>query len=65
MGLVFIAEASRGKVVSKGKLRSVVCRADFENMGGLVSYLVHDCCKNHPSVSKCCTMKLTAGEWRL
>ncbi len=34
--------------------RSIIYRVNFEAMGSIIRYLVHDCCKNDPRVTSCC-----------
>ena len=43
-----------GLVSSERKSRHVIYRADFANLGNLVSFLLNDCCDNHPDVRACC-----------
>ena len=42
-------------VSSKRVSRSIIYRVDFEQVGGVISYLLHDCCQNHPTVKECCS----------
>lgn len=48
------ALSDTGLLSSERAARSVTYRVDFQVMGGLVGYLLHECCGNHPSVRACC-----------
>jgi len=39
--------------------RQIVYRADFSALGGLVSYLLKDCCQGNEEVMQCCGIKLS------
>ncbi|MHA3913308.1 ArsR/SmtB family transcription factor [Halovulum sp. GXIMD14793] len=41
-------------VTSKKKSRHVVYTLNSEQMGELVSFLLNDCCANHPDIIGCC-----------
>ena len=43
-----------GLIRSERQSRSIIYRADFENLGGLVSFLLNDCCGGHPNILACC-----------
>lgn len=43
-----------GLVSSKRQSRKIIYRAELTNLGGLVSFLLDDCCGNHPDVLACC-----------
>ncbi len=43
-----------GVITSERQSRHIIYRADIENLGGLVSFLLNDCCDNHPDVRECC-----------
>lgn len=43
-----------GLIMSERQSRSIIYRADLENLGGLVSFLLNDCCGNHPDILECC-----------
>ena len=50
-----LASLEQANVVSSQRVsRSIIYRVNFDQLGGLVSYLLHDCCADHPSVSDCC-----------
>lgn len=42
-------------VESERVSRNVIYRARFEQIGGLINYLLMDCCGNHPAIRACCT----------
>ncbi len=48
------ALAETGLVLSERAARQVTYRVDFAAIGGLVAYLLHDCCGNAPEVRRCC-----------
>ena len=41
---------------SERRSRSIIYRANLESLGGLVSYLLNDCCGGHPDVLACCKL---------
>ena len=43
-----------GLISSERKSRHIIYRANNENLGGLVSFLLNDCCGNHPDIRACC-----------
>ncbi len=43
-----------GIVSSERVSRNIVYNVNFERLGGLLAYLLTDCCDNHPVVSACC-----------
>lgn len=43
-----------GLVWSEKQAREVTYRVAFSALGGLVRYLLEDCCGNHPGVTGCC-----------
>ena len=43
-----------GVIHSERQSRNIIYRADFANLGGLVSFLLNDCCDNHPDIRACC-----------
>ncbi len=50
-----LAALERAKILaSKRVSRSIIYRVDFIELGELTSFLLHDCCQNHPVVSECC-----------
>jgi len=50
-----ISAMERAQLVTSERVsRRIVYRANFEQLGGLLSYLITDCCKNDPTVMACC-----------
>ncbi|ABW31509.1 ArsR/SmtB family transcription factor [Acaryochloris marina] len=43
-----------GLVSSERQSRHIVYKADFACLGGLISFLLNDCCDNHPDIASCC-----------
>ncbi|MBL4906378.1 MAG: winged helix-turn-helix transcriptional regulator [Sneathiella sp.] len=43
-----------GLVTSKRVSRRIFYSASYEQMGGMIGYLLEDCCGNHPEVTSCC-----------
>lgn len=43
-----------GVVTSERRSRQIIYRAHFGTLGGLISYLLNDCCGNHPDIRECC-----------
>lgn len=43
-----------GLVKSHRASRAIVYSVEFEALGGLLSYILHDCCQGNESVFKCC-----------
>ena len=43
-----------GMIQSERQSRNIVYKADFTSLGGLVSFLLNDCCGSHPDVRSCC-----------
>ena len=46
-----------GLITSERRSRSIIYRADFQTLGGLISFLLNDCCGSHPDVRACCGLK--------
>ncbi|MEM9439068.1 MAG: metalloregulator ArsR/SmtB family transcription factor [Pseudomonadota bacterium] len=46
-----------GVVTSERQSRKIIYRANVENLGGLVSFLLNDCCDGHPDILACCKME--------
>ena len=42
-------------ISSERQSRSIIYRAKLENLGGLVSFLLNDCCGSHPDILACCS----------
>ncbi|MCR9135885.1 MAG: metalloregulator ArsR/SmtB family transcription factor [Alphaproteobacteria bacterium] len=45
-----------GLIASERQSRSIIYRANLENLGGLVSFLLNDCCGGHPDILACCAI---------
>ena len=41
-------------VTSERRARLIIHRTRLENLGGLVSFLLNDCCDEHPNIRACC-----------
>ena len=48
------ALARAGLLVAERQSRHVIYRVDFQAVGGLIAYLIQDCCGAHPDVVGCC-----------
>ncbi|WP_269580749.1 ArsR/SmtB family transcription factor [Roseibium sp. Sym1] len=46
--------AEAGLVTSSRQSRQITYRVDFEAMGGLIRFLLEDCCNNNATVRACC-----------
>ena len=45
-----------GLIFSERQSRKIIYRARLDNLGGLVSFMLNDCCGNHPDIRACCNM---------
>ena len=45
-----------GVISSERQSRRIIYRANMDNLGGLISFLLNDCCGNHPDIRACCSM---------
>ena len=43
-----------GAVTSQRQSRNMVYRANIAALGNLMSFLLNDCCNNHPDIRACC-----------
>ncbi len=43
-----------GVISSERQSRRIIYRADIQNLGNLISFLLNDCCGNHPDIRACC-----------
>ena len=43
-----------GAISSERQSRKIIYRADFRNLGNLISFMLNDCCDNHPDIRACC-----------
>ncbi len=50
-----------GLIRSRRVSRNVIYSADFAGLGGTISYLMMDCCMNHPEVTACCNRAMPAS----
>jgi ArsR family transcriptional regulator, arsenate/arsenite/antimonite-responsive transcriptional repressor len=44
-----------GLIRSRRVARNIIYSADFTGLGGTISYLLRDCCMDHPEVHACCS----------
>ena len=47
--------AGAGLIRSERVSRNIIYRADISAIGGMLSYLLNDCCQGHPDIVACCT----------
>lgn len=45
---------SAAVITSERQSRKIIYRADFEKLGSLISFMLNDCCGNHPDIRTCC-----------
>ncbi|MEM9063548.1 MAG: metalloregulator ArsR/SmtB family transcription factor [Pseudomonadota bacterium] len=43
-----------GLISSERQSRRIIYRARTDNLGELVSFILNDCCGNHPDILACC-----------
>ena len=43
-----------GVIASERQSRFIIYRADIAALGGLMSFLLNDCCGSHPDIRACC-----------
>lgn len=43
-----------GAVTSERRSRNIIYRADVARLGNMMSFLLDNCCDNHPDIRKCC-----------
>ena len=46
-----------GLVSSTRKSRQIIYRVNSEAMGGLLQYLLSDCCQNNAAIIDCCSLR--------
>ncbi|MVO15472.1 ArsR/SmtB family transcription factor [Parasedimentitalea huanghaiensis] len=46
--------ANAGLVTAERKSRHIIYRVNFDAVGGMIGYLINDCCGNHQAVIACC-----------
>ena len=52
-----LAALEKANVISAEKVsRSIIYRADFQHIGGLISFLLNDCCGDNPDIRSCCDL---------
>ncbi len=51
-----------GLVTARRESRHIFYAVDASGMGGLIGYLLNDCCNADPKVSACCAARPTAQE---
>lgn len=49
-----------GLIRARRESRNIFYAVDHATMGGLIAYLLEDCCKSDPQVSACCAHRLTS-----
>jgi len=50
-----LAALERAGVISaERQSRKIIYRARLDTLGGLVSFMLNDCCGNHPDIRACC-----------
>ena len=47
---------------SRRESRHVYYAVDAAELGGVIGYLLNDCCRSHPDVRACCTPRLRPQE---
>ncbi len=50
-----------GVITSERHARSIVYKASFTKLGGLIAFLLEDCCAGHPEVVACCQVPAAKG----
>ena len=43
-----------GAITSERQSRQIIYRANFSELGALISFLLNDCCAGHPDIRACC-----------
>jgi ArsR family transcriptional regulator len=46
-----------GVIGSERQSRKIIYSAHLGRLGGLISFLLNDCCENHPGVRACCDLE--------
>ncbi len=49
-------------ITSERQSRKIIYRANFENLGGLISFMMKDCCNGHPDILSCCGLPIESSE---
>lgn len=43
-----------GAVTAERRSRQIIYRANYDGLGGLIAFLLEDCCGGHPDIVACC-----------
>ncbi|MEM7120080.1 MAG: metalloregulator ArsR/SmtB family transcription factor [Pseudomonadota bacterium] len=43
-----------GVISSERQSRKIIYRANLKKLGDMISFLLNDCCDNHPDIRACC-----------
>ena len=43
-------------VSSERQSRKIIYTANFTNLGGLIAFMMKDCCNGHPEIMACCEL---------
>ena len=43
-----------GLILSQRQSRKIIYSTDYNHLGGVIKYLLIDCCNNHPDILACC-----------
>lgn len=46
-----------GVISSERQSRNIIYSVNLENLGDLISFLLNDCCDNHPDIRACCGLE--------
>ncbi|MEX3010801.1 ArsR/SmtB family transcription factor [Hoeflea sp. TYP-13] len=46
-----------GAITSERQSRKIIYRADLNNIGNTISFLLNDCCNGHPDIRACCGLE--------
>ena len=46
-----------GAITSERQSRKIIYSANMDELGGLISFLLNDCCGDHPDIRACCVNK--------
>ena len=61
-GSFHLAALTRAGLLTSEKVsRQVIYRADFDRLGALAGFLIHDCCGGDPRVVACCAPSGACG----
>ena len=53
-----LAALENADVITSEKVsRSIIYRANIQHIGSVISFLLNDCCGNHPDIRACCESK--------